>query len=116
MFTEFFREFIAFLRPSYATVMPHRTWLATTGLDDLYAEVKKLTTSKTSSLLGYASLSTDGWKNVARDHVINFVFSRAGHDTYCDSVNTRENRLDAEYQVLMCHIVRYLYVYVCHTP
>jgi Protein of unknown function (DUF 659) len=69
-------------------------------LDDMYMDVKKRVTDFIVSWAkhGIVTLALDGWENVNKSHVVNFLCISGGAAIFLDSVDTGSESQTAERQ------------------
>jgi Protein of unknown function (DUF 659) len=76
-------------------------------LDDLYMDVKKRVTELLVSWAkqGIVTLALDGWENVNKSHVVNFLCISGGAAIFLDSVDTGSESQTAEGQASLAQEV-----------
>ena len=73
------------LRPAYGRVMPRRTWLSNTALDEVHDEVKKWNESRFSETPGRSTCGIDGFKDANKRHVMNLTKFKLGITSYLNT-------------------------------
>ena len=73
------------LRPAYGRVMPRRTWLSNTSLDEVHDEVKKWNESRFSETPGRSTCGIDGFKDANKRHVMNLTKFKLGITSYLNT-------------------------------
>ncbi|KAK3277297.1 hypothetical protein CYMTET_14685 [Cymbomonas tetramitiformis] len=89
----FFRQFIGALRPAYLEVMPHRTALGTTGVDEVYEETLATTAAHLDRVPGRRTLSLDGKTDIRGRGTVNVCEGKQAITAYVTTryVGAREH-------------------------
>ena len=72
----------AALRPAFAKVLKKKKWLRTSGLSDVYDEIKERSDARFAGLPGRKTIGIDGYKDGTRRHVMNITEVKRGWVTY----------------------------------
>lgn len=78
----FFRRFVQALRPAYGDQMPHSSWISTTGLEDVYNEVREFTATEMAASPGRLTVGIDGFRGTDGRHVMNITENKRGIPSY----------------------------------